>query len=361
MFSKGSLHLGTYSGIPLKVHWTFTFIFVLVFGLAFNKKSSPEEFIFVSTLVLVSFLCVVLHEYGHALMAKRFDVRTIDIILSPIGGLARLERLPSKPLQEFFIAVAGPLVNLVIAILIAIILLASSNPVIIDLNSSVSNFENWSAYLNIVLYINLMLFLFNLIPAFPMDGGRILRSLLSIRLGKKRSTDIASWIGYVIAGGFVITGFFYSYYTLSIIGIFVLFMARGEKISARHEDFLIQNNTDLEGLLTYHSFNSALPMQEILNHYYEERARNYMVIDHENNLIGVVTEPAIKACIKEEKFSTPILDFTQNNYKEVETLNLQLALSIMNEERRRYLIVKRGAEEMGMLERYRLIEKMNKA
>lgn len=361
MFSKGSLHLGTYSGIPLKVHWTFIFIFIFVFGLAFNRNSSMEEFIFVSTLVLVSFFCVVLHEYGHALMAKKFGVRTIDIILSPIGGLARLERLPTKPLQEFFIAIAGPLVNLVISILIALVLLASSKPVIIDLNSSVSNFENWSAYLGIVLYINLMLFLFNLIPAFPMDGGRILRSLLSIRLGKKRSTDIASWIGYFIAGGFVIAGFFFSYYTLSVIGIFVLFMARGEKISARHEDFLIRNNTDLEGLMTYHSFNSAMPMQVILNHYYDEQARNYMVIDEDKNLIGVVTEPAIKACIQEQNFTKPILDFTQDNYRQIETIDLQLALSIMNEERRRYLIVKRGAEEMGMLERYRLIEKMNKA
>lgn len=360
MFSKGSLNLGTYAGIPLKVHWTFSLIFILVFGLAFGKKSSAEEVIFVSSLVLVSFFCVVLHEYGHAIMAKRFQVRTIDIILSPVGGLARLERLPSKPIHEFFIAIAGPLVNLSIAIVIAVILLSSPHSVMIDLDASVSNLDTWAAYLSIILYINLMLFLFNLIPAFPMDGGRILRSLLSIRLGKKRSTDIASWIGYTIAVGFIILGFFYSYYTLSVIGVFVMFMARGEKISARHEDFLIRNDAELEGLMTHYQFNFASPMQEVLNHYYDKRARNFMVVNNEQELIGIVTEPAIKACINKQAFQSAIAEFTEPIYDTIENSNLQTILSTLNQMKIRYAVVNGEDGSKGMLERYKIIELMNK-
>jgi Zn-dependent protease len=361
MLNKGSIHLGTFAGIPLKVHWTFSLIFVFVFWLGFQKKGDLAEIGLISILVIVSFFCVVLHEYGHALMAKRFKVKTIDIILSPIGGLARLERLPTKPIHEFFIALAGPLVNVVLAGILAIILFIGSKPLLIDLNSSVSNFDNWGAYLSIVLYINLMLFVFNLIPAFPMDGGRILRSLLSMRLGKKRSTDIASYIGYAIAAVFIVLGFFISYYTLTIIGVFVMFMARGEKISARHEDFLIQNNTDLEGLMTFHSFDLASPMQELLNFYYDERAKNFMVTDEDEKLVGVVTEAAIKACIKAQKFTAPISEYSQDNFKQIETSNLQLALSLMNEEKRRYLIVSRTPDQRGLLERYKVINKMNKS
>ncbi|GLR18634.1 site-2 protease family protein [Portibacter lacus] len=359
MINKGSLHLGTYAGIPLKVHWTFALIFVLVIGLGTKQGRALDEIGLIIILVIVSFICVVLHEYGHALMAKRFNVKTIDIILSPIGGLARLERLPSKPLQEFYIAIAGPMVNIVIAGFIGLILYFGSMPILIDLDSSVSNFNNWGAYLSIVLYINLMLFLFNLIPAFPMDGGRILRALLSIKLGKKKSTDIASWIGYAIAVGFVILGIVYAYYTLSIIGFFVMFMARGEKISARQEDFLITNDSDLEGLMTHHQFSPETPMQEIINHYYDERARNFMVFHEDGNLAGIVTEPAIKSCIKDQKFKEEAAEYTEPIFKLIDKSSLQTILSTMNNERLRYAVVNGQEGGFGLIERYKIIERMN--
>lgn len=359
MFNKGSLHLGTYAGIPLKVHWTFSFIFLLVIGTGFSRNRSLNEIGLILLLVVVSFFCVVLHEYGHALMAKRFNVKTIDIILSPIGGLARLERLPSKPIQEFYIAIAGPLVNVTIAVILGVVLLIGAKPVLIDLGASVSKFDNWGAYLSIVLYINLMLFLFNLIPAFPMDGGRILRSLLSIRLGKKRSTDIASYIGYAIALGFVILGFFYSYYTLSIIGVFVMFMARGEKISARQEDFLIRNDSGLEGLMTYHKFLPDTPMSEIVDHYREGKAKNFMIYDAANELKGVVTEPAIQAFLKEPSNEALASSFTEPNFALVEKSSLQSILSYMNKWRLRFVLVKGLESNVGMLERYRIIDRMN--
>ncbi|WP_235297574.1 site-2 protease family protein [Portibacter marinus] len=359
MFSKGSLHLGNYAGIPLKVHWTFIFIIFLVLGIGISRDRAPVEVSVILLLVGISFFCVILHEYGHALMARRFNVRTIDIILSPIGGLARLERLPSKPMHEFFIAIAGPLVNVAIALLISLILLIGGKPVLIDLNSSVSNFDNWGAYLSIVLYINLLLFVFNLIPAFPMDGGRILRSLLSIKLGKKRSTDIASWIGYTIAIGFVITGFFISYYTLSVIGIFVMFMARGEKISARQEDFLTKNHSGMEGLMTHHRFHPDDMMSDIITHYRSESARNFMVFNEDEELQGVITEPAIRACIQDQAYSSPVSQFTEPSFQIIEPGNLQAALSYMNAFRARYVLVKLGDNAFGMLERYKIVQRMN--
>ncbi len=359
MFTKGSLNLGKYAGIPLKVHWTFSFIFLFVIGLGLSKNREWPEIGIILVLVAVSFFCVTLHEYGHALMAKRFKVKTIDIILSPIGGLARLERLPDKPIQEFLIAIAGPLVNVAIGLVIALVLLASGKTVLIDLDSSVSNLDNWGAYLSLVLYINLLLFLFNLIPAFPMDGGRILRSLLSMKLGKRRSTDIASWIGYIIALGFIIVGFFISYYTLSIIGVFVMVMARGEKVSARQEDFLTSNDASLEGLMSRHRFLPETPMEEILAYYKRSEAKNFMIFSEEDELLGVVTEPAIKAYI--EKLSDEQLApaYTEPNFPMIDNTNLQAILSYMNNNKARFVVIKGENLGHGILERSKIVKRMN--
>ncbi len=222
-----SLYIGTYAGIPVKIHWTFIIIILLIAYISYSEKLDFSESISLSLYVFCLFLCVVLHEYGHALAARKYGVQTKDIILSPIGGLARLNFIPEKPKQEFIIAIAGPMVNLLIATLILIGILLSGSYIIPD-EESIAILMHPIGFLQMIFVLNLVLFFFNLIPAFPMDGGRILRALLSMRLDRLKATRIASFIGRVIAVIFIIVGATKQYYALLFIGFFVYVTAYKE-------------------------------------------------------------------------------------------------------------------------------------
>ena len=172
--------------------------------------------------VLVLFLCVLLHEFGHAFAARAFGIRTPDITLLPIGGVARLERMPRSPLQELVIAIAGPAVNVAIAIALLPLAISDFGP---------RDFEDFStargSFAGKLLAVNVMLVLFNLIPAFPMDGGRILRSLLALAIPHTSATHIAARVGQGIAVLFAIAGLFGNPFLL-IIGLFIFLGAQQE-------------------------------------------------------------------------------------------------------------------------------------
>src|SRR5216117_3978290 len=174
------------AGIQLRIHITFL---LLIAWLAFGYYAQGGSAVAASRVifVLLLFLCVVLHEFGHAFAAKAFGINTPDITLLPIGGVARLERMPEEPVQELIIAVAGPLVNVVIALglFVAGGFHALLNP---------SNVEGGGLVAQL-LTINIMLVLFNLLPAFPMDGGRVLRALLATRMSYARATQVAATVG----------------------------------------------------------------------------------------------------------------------------------------------------------------------
>src|SRR6266566_2375127 len=176
-----SLPIFRIAGIQLRIHVTFVLLIAwLAFGYYAQGGSPAAEGVI---FVLLLFLCVVLHEFGHALAAKAFGINTPDITLLPIGGVARLERMPEEPKQELLIAVAGPAVNVVIAfgLFVAGGSQAFLNP---------SNVEGGGLIAQL-LTINILLLLFNLLPAFPMDGGRVLRALLATRLSYARATQVA--------------------------------------------------------------------------------------------------------------------------------------------------------------------------
>ncbi len=353
-----SFRLGTFAGIPLKLHWTFglTFLFVLFIGLKYKRDYSEIGVIFL--LLIVMFFCVILHEYGHALMAKRFKVKTIDIILSPIGGLARLEKLPSKPIHEFYIAVAGPLVNGFISILLASILYLASKPIFLNFNGDLNQVDNWGAYLSLILGMNLILFIFNLVPAFPMDGGRILRSLLSIKLGKKKSTFISSFIGYLFAIAFILFGIFSGRYILAIIGVFVIIMARGEMSSARQEDFLFNNYINRPDLLNKLEFRETSLMQELIDCYLAKKGNNFMIFSDDEKLVGIVKEAEVKQAIKDNKFNAPAIEYMSFTYATSNMSNLQTALVSMNQEKIDFIVFIDDEGKPSIIEEYRIIEKM---
>ncbi len=219
---KWSLKIGTFAGISVYLHWTFALLIGWIFMAHLSAGKSPLEAFAGVLFILTLFACVVLHEFGHALTARRYGVGTRDITLLPIGGVARLERIPDKPMQEFWVAVAGPAVNVVIAALLFAVLLvvngANQVPGVIWMEGG---------FLAQLMWVNLFIVAFNMLPAFPMDGGRVLRSLLAIRMGRRRATHIAANIGQAMAILFGIFGFFHNPF-LIFIGIMVYLGAQAE-------------------------------------------------------------------------------------------------------------------------------------
>jgi Zn-dependent protease/CBS domain-containing protein len=212
---RWSLPLGRIAGIDVRVHATFL---LLVVGLGVLQLATGGSAL--SALIGIGFLlalfgCVLLHELGHALAARRYGIGTRDIMLLPIGGVARLERLPDRPSQELLVALAGPAVNAGLVLVLGVALFAAP--------ASVA-----APFVTQLLVANVFLTVFNLLPAFPMDGGRVLRALLAMRLGPVRSTRIAATIGKGMAFLFGIAGLFWNPLLL-LIAIFVWFGAGQEE------------------------------------------------------------------------------------------------------------------------------------
>lgn len=229
---KWSLKLGSFAGIRVYVHWTFLLLLAwILFSSLGHGRSWAEAWSGVG-FILALFGCVLLHEFGHALTARHYGIRTQDITLLPIGGLARLERLPENPRHELWVTLAGPAVNVVIAgLLLAILVFAYQVNEFFQVQLFAGNF------LLRLMWVNVLLGLFNLLPAFPMDGGRVLRALLSMRLGRARATRVAANIGQMMAILFGIAGFFGNP-MLFFIAIFVYLGAEAEAQSVETTSFL---------------------------------------------------------------------------------------------------------------------------
>ena len=224
-----SLRVGSVAGIGIFLHWTFL---LLVAGLAaflYYQGESLQTTLYILGLVGGLFGCVVLHELGHALTAKYFSIPTRSITLYPIGGLARLEELPEDPMKEFWIAVAGPLVNVAIAVLLAAILLPLGAPLGISAAYTVD-----AHLLTTLLWLNVGLAVFNMLPAFPMDGGRVLRALLAMRQDYARATRTAARVGQFMAVLFGFVGIISFNFILLFIALFVYIGAQQE---SQHAEF----------------------------------------------------------------------------------------------------------------------------
>ena len=231
-----SLYLGRAFGIPLYVHWSF--ILLPLYALYASREATLASILLTQAVLFTMFGCVLLHELGHALMARTFRIRTRDITLYPIGGVARLEGMGRDAFQEVCIALAGPAVNLVLVCLLAPLL------VLLFLFAGIARPADpfdigggpWGmvlSYLAGVCSVNALLLLFNLIPAFPMDGGRVLRAVLSVSLGQVPATAIAAGIATVLAIGMAVVGLTREIPTLVLVGGFVVFAGQMELAGLR--------------------------------------------------------------------------------------------------------------------------------
>jgi Zn-dependent protease/CBS domain-containing protein len=229
---RWSFRVGTIAGIHVELHVTFLlFVGWVAFSQGLLSGNTASAIQAVVVLLLV-FACVLLHELGHALAAARYGIKTRDIVLLPIGGVARLQRMPEKPQQEVVVALAGPAVNVLILGLLWPALTILGDP------------PRWPpptepGTLLTVFWVNVMMVVFNMVPAFPMDGGRVLRALLAFRTSFARATRIAAMVGQAFALLFGIVGFFY-HPMLMFVALFV-FLAAGE------EHALVQARASMTG------------------------------------------------------------------------------------------------------------------
>ncbi len=292
----GSFKIGRVFGIDVKVHWSF-FLLLAFFGyLAFRDSGSLVNALVTVGIVVALFFCVLLHEYGHSLVAIRLGSEVQDITLLPIGGLARMKSLPERPIDEVKVAVAGPLVNVVLApIFFGLAVLFGGNLSLpTDIISGVDSLGQVFVALGT---INIALVVFNMIPAFPMDGGRVLRGLLATRLGAVRATEISSTIGQGFAILFILVGFLGQNFLLAIVGFFVFLGASGEAQLVRQREQMrgltvsdvMGTKHRTETVTPYHNFGQVL---DSVIHGYQE---DFPVLDEDGNLVGIITRGEIMA------------------------------------------------------------------
>lgn len=304
---RGSLALGSVSGIKLYIHWTFLILVGWVAISSWRSGAGAFGTLFMLALLLAVFVCVMLHELGHAFAAKRYGIHTTDITLLPIGGLARLERIPEEPKQELVVAIAGPAVNVVIGGLLLAGLYFSG--VGVDLTGEISPQRGFVLYL---AYVNIFLVVFNLIPAFPMDGGRVLRAFLAMMMNRVKATRIAARIGQVCAVGFGIYGLMGGQPFLILIALFVFF-------GARMEAEVVATNAFMEGHKVLNAMRTrfgVLQVTDSLTRAVQELMaggdKDFVVMDGDH-FAGLLTRSAIMKAIYEKNTEVYINDIVNRS------------------------------------------------
>ena len=336
---RGSLKIFTWFNIPVHLHWSFGLILLLPFWESYANNLNALDTIWLVVRYLAIFACVLLHEYGHALTARRYGIQTQDIILMPLGGVARLERMPEKPVQELLVAIAGPLVNVALAIgffFLGKLLFQGESWTIMSLITEssqasgqagngaagilneVANPAQGLVFLQWMILINVGLVVFNLIPAFPMDGGRVFRALLAMQLSRVRATQIAAWLGQGIAALFFIVGIWFGEFILALIGLFVFTMARTENRMVRL-DALLRGYTATDLMRPqFARLASNDWMQTPITLLQQGLERHFLVFDLEERLVGTLEEPQIITALNKRDLSTEIGKYMRPQVKVVQ-------------------------------------------
>jgi Zn-dependent protease/CBS domain-containing protein len=301
-----SINMGRYGGTEVRIHLTFLLLLVWI-GFVYYTRGGTAAAVEGVLFILAVFACVLLHEFGHALAARRYGIRTPDITLLPIGGLARLERFPDDPKAEIVIALAGPLVNVVIAGILIAILGAR-----FDASVMGSIEDPQPGFLARLAAINVFLVLFNLIPAFPMDGGRVLRAVLALKMGQVRATNLAARVGQGLAFVFGFLGLLGNP-LLIFIAIFVYLAATAEAQSVGLRDVTRTLPLRLAMIRAFETLGPNATVKDAADALLATTQREFPVVDGAGRLRGFLTRNAMIKALRDQGPQTPVLDVMETD------------------------------------------------
>ena len=305
---KWSWKLGRFAGIDVFMHATFLLLVGWVLLAHWLQGESLAAALEGLGFILALFGCVVLHEYGHALTARKYGIKTRDITLLPIGGVARLEKMPDEPIQELWVALAGPAVNVVIAaVLYGWLQITDGLAPLSDLEVGAGSF------IERLMVVNLFLVGFNMLPAFPMDGGRVVRALLAMRMEYTRATQIAASLGQIMAILFGFLGL--------LANPFLLFIAFFVWIGAAQEASMVQMKSALAGIPVSRAmltdFRTVAPTDS-LDHAVQlilaGSQQDFPVVSN-SQVVGVLTRSNVLRGLTERGPKTPIAEMMHREFE----------------------------------------------
>ncbi|MGH9434326.1 MAG: site-2 protease family protein, partial [Terriglobia bacterium] len=331
------------AGIDLYIHATFWLLILFILFLYWMHGHDAVTALWGVIFVMVIFACIVLHELGHALVARRYGIKTRDITLLPIGGLARLERMPDDPRHEFWVAVAGIIVNLIIAGAIFVLLTV--------LGIRVSAGFQWVGgnFLNKLMWVNVWLALFNLIPAFPMDGGRVLRALLATRMEYTQATQIAARIGQAIAFFFGLVGLVTGDFLLLFIALFVWMGAEQEAAMSQMKTSLGSIPVQRVMLTDFRTLNPDDPLSRAIEYMLAGWQHDFPVVFGER-VLGILTREDLMKTLAEKGSGGLIRDAMRREFQVADSHEmLEHALATLRESNARSLPVLHDGQLVGML------------
>jgi stage IV sporulation protein FB len=289
------------AGSDIRIHVTFLILLAWI-GFAEYFSGGAAAAVDGVIFIIAIFACVVLHELGHALAARRYGITTPDITLLPIGGLARLSRIPENPAEEIVIAIAGPLVNVVIA---AVLIALGAH---LDLATVADIEKSAPGFLTRLAAVNVWLVLFNLIPAFPMDGGRVLRALLAFRLGRRRATEVAARIGQGLAFAFGFLGLMSGNVFLVFIAIFVYLAAAGEAGDVGMREAARRVPVERAMVRVFETLGPNATVDDAAEALLRTTQHEFPVVDGGRHLRGFLSRDAMIAALKASGPQTPVID-----------------------------------------------------
>jgi Zn-dependent protease len=296
---KWSWKVGRIAGVDLRMHVTFLALIAWLVASYWLAGRSLSGMVAGVGFILALFACVVLHEMGHVLAARQFGIRTRDITLLPIGGLARLERMPEEPSQELWIALAGPAVSLgIAAVLDSWLTLTNAWAPLSQLHITAG------PWVERLFLANISLVLFNLIPAFPMDGGRMLRAILAWRMGYRRATEVAASVGQVLAFVIGLIGLFTSP-TLLFVGLFVWIGATQEANTVQVRSVLSNAPMRAAMFTDFATLRSSDALAEAVRFTLNGSQRDFPVVDA-GKVTGMVTESDMLAALSTDGPEQPV-------------------------------------------------------
>lgn len=341
---RWSWRIGSVAGIGIYIHATFLLLILFILFINWHHGSSLQDTLAAVVFILAIFACIVIHELGHALAARHYGIPTRDITLLPIGGLSRLERIPDVPVQELWVALAGPAVNAVIAgAIYAYGLIAGLHPELMESFRWVGG-----SFLNKLMVVNFWLLAFNLIPAFPMDGGRVLRALLATRMEYTRATLTAARVGQTMAFIFGFIGLF--------TDPFLLFIALFVWLGAEQEAAMVQAHNSLGGipvqqvmLKDFRTLQPDDPLSSAVEQMLGGWQQDFPVVfgDH---VLGVLTREALARALAQGGAAGRVRDAMNRDVASVDSHDmLETALNTMRTTGSRSLPVLHDGRLVGLL------------